>query len=51
MRSHWKFSLVVSLLKILDCQDILACRSDLQAGALDQTHTALLGERTPASDN
>ena len=36
-----------TLMKELDYEDVLTCRSDLLAGALDDIHEALLGEKTP----
>ena len=38
---------ISTLMKELDYIDILTCRSDLLAGALDNIHEALLEEKTP----
>ena len=36
-----------TLLKELDYEDVLTCRSDLLAAALDHLHEALWGEKVP----
>ena len=40
-----------TLLKQLNYEDVLACRSDLLAAALDHIHEALWGEKVPTGDD
>lgn len=40
-----------TLMKNLYYEDVLACRSDLLAGALDDIHKALMGEKIPTGDD
>ena len=40
-----------TLLKRLDDEDVLACRSDLLARAFDDIHESLMGEKIPVGDD